>query len=79
MSATRTITVKSLETLKAGSSSGKAWTLRGVKAVDAHWHPIDVELRTFENLPIGEPIDVEVESRDHPKFGRSYLLRQVKR
>ncbi len=80
MSATRKLTVVALSELKSGTSStGIPWTLFRVEATDPDGQPIAENLTTFEPLPIGEAIEVEVERRDHPQYGPSFTLKLPRR
>jgi hypothetical protein len=75
-SATRSLVVSELSELKTGTSSkGKPWTLYKVTATDPDGKPIAESLTTFARLPIGEPVEVEVERREHPEYGASFTLK----
>lgn len=56
------------------SGAGKAWTLREVTATKLDGEPIDLKLKTFEDLS-GE-VDVEFEKQEHEKYGVSYILKR---
>lgn len=76
MSATRKLVVTALSELKSGTSAkGKPWTLYGVTATTPEGAPIRESLTTFATLPIGEEIEVEVEVREDPRYGRSFTLK----
>ena len=78
MSARRKIRVLATEALKEGSATlGRPWTLWGLAAEDRHGVLIEAVLKSFDRLPIGELIDVEVEARHHERFGTDYMLRLV--
>lgn len=73
MSDTRKVTVTSTSVITAKDD----WTLYEVFAVNEDGDPIDLKLRAFDDLPIGEQIEVEVEKRTDPKYGDSYTLKPV--
>lgn len=73
---TRTLTITALDEISSGiSKNDQPWTLWRVTAIDAASNPINAEIKTFQTLPIGEQLTVEVERQDHEKYGTSYLLR----
>jgi len=72
--APRTITVIETTVIKQGTSdSGKPWALREVTAIGENGEPIDLKLKTFDDLK--GTVQVEVERQEHEKFGVSYLLK----
>ncbi len=73
--ATRTIIATKVEQVGGGETNGRAWTIYGVTATDAQGQPIRTELRAFDRLPIGVPIECAVERRDHPEYGTSFTLK----
>jgi hypothetical protein len=76
MSATRRLKVIALAELKSGTSSkGKPWRLFRVEATDLNGQPITERLTTFQELPTGRPIEVEVERRDDPRHEPSFTLK----
>lgn len=70
----RTITVTSKREIKKGKGTKGPWKLEGISAVDAEGEPIELKLKSFDTLPVGEPIEVSVEKQSHDQFGDSYLL-----
>lgn len=56
------------------SNAGKPWTLREVTATKLDGEPIDLKLKTFDDLS-GE-VDVEFEKQEHEKYGVSYILKR---
>lgn len=74
---TRTLTITSLDEIATGvGDNGRPWTLYSVSANDEHGIPVPESLKSFQKLPIGEKIEVEVEKQDHPQYGTSYLLKR---
>lgn len=73
MSETRKVTVTSTSVI----TSRDDWTLYEVFAVAEDGEPIDLKLRAFDDLPIGELIEVEVEKRTDEKYGDSYTLKPL--
>lgn len=53
----------------------KDWTLYEVAVLDEAGDPIDANFKSFDNLPIGQLIEFEVEKREHEKYGVSYSLK----
>jgi hypothetical protein len=73
----RTLKVTALREIRSGTSSGaRPWTLFQVQARDPAGELIAENLTTFERLPIGEMIEVEVKRRDSPQFGVSFGLKR---
>lgn len=54
-------------------------TLYEVEARTPDGAEIREPLRTFQELPIGEPIEVAVERYEHERHGVSYTLKRAKR
>jgi hypothetical protein len=75
VSATRTLIVTALEELTSGERDGRAWTLFAVTATTPDGQPIAEPLRTFERLPTGEPVEVEVKPREDER-GTTYTIRR---
>lgn len=76
----RTIIVTGANEIKTGTSSkGGKWTLTGIDATTESGDPIDLKMKTFDNLPQGQPIEVEIEKQEHDKYGTSYLLKRPKK
>lgn len=73
--ATRKLIVRALEEIKSGTGSSGPWTLFAVKAADEAGQVITESLKTFERLPLNEPIEVAVELQQHEKLGPSFLLK----
>ncbi len=74
MNSTKRITVITTSVIRTGtSSSGKAWTLYDVTAVDEAGAPIEQKLKSFDNLT--GTVDVEVERTEHEKYGVSFMLK----
>lgn len=69
---TRKVIVTSVEEI-AGRDG---WTLYAVQATTPDGVAIVAELRSFQVLPVGEVIDVEVERRDHETYGTSFTLKR---
>jgi hypothetical protein len=86
---TRRIIVTGLQELSSGRTDRGEWTLYKVTATTAAGAPIRAELRTFERLPTGQEIDMQVEARRdgsrlsytlrRPRAGRQRLQEQLDR
>ncbi len=76
MSATRKLIVTELAELTNGvGRSGRPWVLYRATATTPEGAPIRESLTTFAKLPTGQEIEVEVEVRDDPRYGRSFTLK----
>ena len=58
------------------TSNGNEYTIWQVIATKPSGETIDLNLRSFEELPTGEVLDVEVTPFHHPQFGTSYTLKR---
>jgi hypothetical protein len=73
----RTITVIETRVVKTGTSTtGKPWTLYEVVAVSEDGAPIEEKLTTFDQLQ--GTVTVDVERKEHEKYGVSYTLKLPK-
>jgi hypothetical protein len=76
---TRRLVITALEELGRGDAGGREWRLYGVSATTPDGAPVRVPLRTFDGgLPVGDPVELEVERRDDAR-GVSYTLRRPRR
>jgi hypothetical protein len=75
----RRIVVTELRVLRRGQGPHGEWTLRAVSATTPQGAPIAARLKTFCELPVGEPVDVDVERQEHERHGVSFLLRPAGR
>jgi hypothetical protein len=74
---TRKLTIIETKPLKSGTSStGKAWTIYDVTAVNEDGSPIEEKLRSFDQLQ--GTVEVEIERKDDPKYGVSFTLKLPK-
>jgi hypothetical protein len=72
--ALKTITVIETSVIKQGrSSGGKDWTLREITAVSENGEPIELKLKSFDDLK--GTVQVIVERQDDEKYGTSYMLK----
>lgn len=72
--ATRKINVINANPVRSGpNANGGTWTLYEIDATDPEGSPIDLKLKSFDQLD-GE-VEVEVEKQEHEKYGTSYMLR----
>lgn len=75
----RKLTVTSCTQKATGTSQkGNAWTLYDVAALDESGEPIEAALKSFEECPLGELLEYEVERQDSTKYGVSFLIKRVK-
>lgn len=75
----RTIIVREIKPLSTTRSPhGTEGTLYEVFAVKADGEQITEKLRTFEDLPLDEEIEVTLKRYDHAKYGVSYTLKRVR-
>jgi hypothetical protein len=72
---TRKINVVSSRELHSGETNGKPWSIYEIVATTEGGEPIDLTLKSFEQLD--GLVDVEVERQDHEKYGTSYMLKRV--
>lgn len=74
---TRQIIVLDLKHIKSGTTSGgEPYTLRQVRATKLDGIPIDLNLRTFDDLPKDIPITVTVEKFSSQRgYGDSYTIK----
>lgn len=73
MPVTRKLTVTSCNI--AFDPPDKDWTLYEVAVLDEAGEPVEAEFKAFDNLPIGQLIEYQVEKREHEKYGVSYSLK----
>jgi hypothetical protein len=73
MPETRKLVITERKELRRGEDDGRSWVLYGLRATLPDGTPIQHRLSSFEPLPIGEAIEVEI-SR-HEASG-SYTLRR---
>jgi len=78
MADARRVIVTGLEELTRGRGDHGDWTLYKVAATSPEGVTIGVDLRSFQRLPIGRVIDVEVERREHERYGTTYTLKRPK-
>jgi hypothetical protein len=75
MSDTRLLRITSCKDVYHGSNDKGDFIVYEIGAVDADGNPVEVDLRSFDNLPLdGEPREFEV-TPYHGKNGVSYTLR----
>ena len=75
---TRKLTVTSIKAIKTFTNkNGNESTIYEVFAVGEDGDPIDKTLRSFDALPEGELIEVEVSRYEHEKYGESFTLKPV--
>lgn len=72
---TRKLVVNKLVEKTRGQGKFGEWILYKVEAENADGSPINEDLITFDELPLNEPITVEVEQKNDPKYGISFTLR----
>lgn len=72
----RVIIVKDLKEIHKGTNSaGADYTIWQVLATDQAGNSLDdYNLRTFQELPKHQPIEVEIEKFDHARYGESYTV-----
>ncbi len=79
MAALRTLVITERSELSSGvGKHGAPWTLYGAKVADAEGTLLDERFKTFEALPLHEPLQLEVERQVHEQHGVSYLLSRPK-
>lgn len=77
---TTRLIVKELVHIKTGKTNKQVeYTIWQVRATKPDGTPIPQNLRTFEELPRNEVIEVTVDTFDSEQYGRSYTLKQVGR
>jgi len=69
-----TIIVTDQTTIREGEKNGRAWHLRRVYATREDGSPIENNLKTFDDLPMNQPIEVEFEEGEY-KGTKEYLLK----
>lgn len=72
----RVIIVKDLKEIHRGTNTaGVDYTIWQVLATDQAGNSLDdFNLRTFQELPKHQPIEVEIEKFDHARYGESYTV-----
>lgn len=76
----RRLIVRDLKRIHSGrTSKGAEYIIWQVIATKPDGTPIDQNLRTFEELPKNEVIEVTVEPYNSEQYGTSYTLKQVGR
>lgn len=58
----------------SGTGKKGKWTLYEIKATTEAGEPIELKLKSFANLKLGEVVEVAVEQEDHPDYGTSFML-----
>lgn len=71
---TRKIIPTDKSVITSGEGKKGKWTLYEIKATNEAGEPLDIKLKTFANMKLGEVVEVEVEQEDHEQFGRSFML-----
>lgn len=72
---TRKLCVTSCAVAHSGiGSSGKAYTIYEVFAVDESGTPVEAKLRSFDDLELNKLIEYDVKKQVHPRHGTSYTL-----
>lgn len=70
------IIVKELKHIHSGTTkAGSDYTIQQVIATKVDGTAIDLNLRTFDELPKDEPIEVTVEKFESPQYGISYTIK----
>lgn len=70
----RSLNIVSCKAVKSGQSNGRDWTIYEVMATKVDGAPVELELRSFDPLPLGVG-EFEIEKRVDPKYGESYTLK----
>jgi hypothetical protein len=72
---TRRLMIVSTEPLRSGTGRrGGKWTLSKVRATTPDGAQITEQLVTFESLPVGAVVELEVKRRHDERFGDSFTL-----
>lgn len=75
----RQIVVTRCDLKRSGKrDDGQEWQLFTVVATTPQGEAIGAKLVAFEELPLGEPIQVTVKEKNDPQWGISYTLAKVK-
>jgi hypothetical protein len=72
---TRKINVISSRPLHSGETNGKPWSIYEIVATTPEGEPIDLTLKSFDQLD--GLVEVEVEKQEHEKYGTSYMLKRA--
>ena len=75
---THRLTATERSVLGSGSTNGHEWTLYGYSAVRADGTEITEKLVSLDAIPLHQEVEVEVEVREHAKYGRSLSLKMPK-
>lgn len=75
---TKTLTITGMTPITSGVGNYGPWTLYGVDATAEDGTVIPDTLKTFQELPIGEQITVEVEKNESEQYGTEYMLKKPK-
>lgn len=70
----RSLNIISCKVVKAGTTNGRPWAIHEVMATKVDGSPVELELRSFDPLPLGVG-EFDVEKRVDPKYGESYTLK----
>lgn len=71
---TRLIVTSCAEVYVGYNSHGDKYVIHEVEATRENGEPINEVLRSFENLPVGEVLDVNVTPYESTKHGKSFTI-----
>lgn len=72
------LTITGMTAITSGVGNYGPWTLYGVEAVNEDGQPINETLKTFQELPLDQLIEVEIERKETPEYGVEFTIKKPK-
>lgn len=76
--ATRKLTITAMNAITSGVGQYGPWTLYSVDALAEDGTVIGDTLKTFQELPMNQLIEVEIERRDSEQYGTEFQIKKPK-